>query len=156
MTLNRSMARVNRTVFNRFLRPTLGRLPGFGVIHHRGRRSGRSYQTPVKVFRRGHDYVITLPYGPSADWVKNVLAAGGCELVAGRRRVRLVKPTVIVDDGTIYIRKILRMVLSRMKVTEFIALTPDWANGVSVEQEGERQLLGRVPPRVRSGASRSS
>lgn len=94
------------------------------MIHHRGRKSGREYRTPVKLFRRGDDYVITLPYGSGTDWVKNVLAAGGCELVVRRRRVNLVRPTLFVDDGTVYIPKILRMVLSRMKVTEFVALTP--------------------------------
>jgi hypothetical protein len=34
----------------------------------------------VNVFRAGDGYVIALTYGPETDWVKNVLAAGGCEL----------------------------------------------------------------------------
>jgi len=103
----------------------MARVPGFGMVHHRGRKSGREYQTPVKLFRQRDDYVITLPYGSGADWVKNVIAAGGCELAVGGRRIRLVKPTLFTDDGSVYIPKILRMVLSRMKVTEFVALTPD-------------------------------
>jgi deazaflavin-dependent oxidoreductase (nitroreductase family) len=125
MTLNRRFARFNRTLANRIVGPTLARLPGFGMIHHRGRRSGREYRTPVKIFRHGDDYVITLPYGSSADWVKNVLAAGGCELVTGRRRVRLVQPRLFTDDGSVHIPKILRLALSRMNVTEFFALAPD-------------------------------
>jgi len=95
------------------------------MLFHRGRRSGREYRTPVKVFRHRGDYVITLPYGSRADWVANVLAAGGCDLVVRGQRVQLVKPTLFEDDGTVYIPKLVRMVLSRMKVTEFIALTPD-------------------------------
>jgi deazaflavin-dependent oxidoreductase (nitroreductase family) len=125
MALNRRLARLNRVAGNRIVGPTMARLPGFGMIHHKGRRSGHEYRTPVKVFRQGDDYVITLPYGSGADWVKNVLAAGGCELVTGRRRVRLVKPRLFTDDGRVQIPKILRMMLSRMKVTEFFALTPD-------------------------------
>ena len=38
-------------------------------------------------------YVIALTYGPDADWVKNVLAAGGCELeVNCRGNQPLVRP----------------------------------------------------------------
>jgi deazaflavin-dependent oxidoreductase (nitroreductase family) len=125
MTLNRRLARFNRTMGNRVVGPAMARLPGFGMIHHEGRRSGREYRTPVKVFRQGDDYVITLPYGSGADWVKNVLAAGGCELVTGGRRVRLAKPRLFTDDGSVRIPRVLRMMLSRMNVTEFFALTPD-------------------------------
>jgi deazaflavin-dependent oxidoreductase (nitroreductase family) len=123
--LGRKMARLNRVVFNYFVGPVLTRLPGFGVVHHVGRKSGREYRTPVKFFRHAGDYVITLPYGPGADWVRNVLAAEGCDLDIRGRRTRLVKPTVFLDDGSVHIPKVLRMVLSFMKITEFIALTPD-------------------------------
>ena len=34
----------------------------------------------VNVFSAGNGYAIALTYGPETDWVKNVLAAGGCEL----------------------------------------------------------------------------
>jgi deazaflavin-dependent oxidoreductase (nitroreductase family) len=125
MTLKRKLARFNRTVANRIVGPTFARLPGFGMVHHRGRKSGREYRTPVKVFRRGAEYVITLPYGADSDWVKNVVAAGGCDLVMGRRRIRLVGPVLFTDDGTVQIPKFLHMVLSRMKVTQFFALTQD-------------------------------
>lgn len=124
MTLKRKLARFNRTVANRIVGPTLARLPGFAMVHHRGRRSGREYRTPVKVFRRGEEYVITLPYGRESDWVKNVIAAGGCELVVSRRRVRLIEPVLFTDDGTVRIPTFLHLVLSRMKVTQFFALTP--------------------------------
>jgi deazaflavin-dependent oxidoreductase (nitroreductase family) len=118
------MARFNRTVANRIVGSAMARLPGFGMVYHRGRKSGREYQTPVKLFRRGDQYVITLPYGSDADWVKNVLAAGGCDLSVGGRRVKLVEPTLFADDGTVDIPRFLHLVLSRMNVTEFIALAP--------------------------------
>ena len=38
------------------------------------------YQTPVNVFATEDGYVLALTYGLDTDWVKNVLAAGGCEL----------------------------------------------------------------------------
>src|SRR3712207_9529794 len=92
MPLPRAVARFNRSVTN----PLLGRLaqhvPGFGVVIHTGRKSGREYRTPVNVFRRDDRYVIALTYGPDADWVRNVLAAGECSLVSRRRVLRLARP----------------------------------------------------------------
>ncbi|MFG1711043.1 nitroreductase family deazaflavin-dependent oxidoreductase [Nonomuraea sp. M3C6] len=80
MPLPEAVARFNRTVTNRVTMPFAGRLPGLAVVHHKGRRSGRSYKTPVSIFRRPDGYVAALTYGPDRDWVKNVIAAGGCEL----------------------------------------------------------------------------
>jgi deazaflavin-dependent oxidoreductase (nitroreductase family) len=58
------------------LRPFARRLPGFGIVIHSGRTSGRTYHTPVNVCRRGDDYLFFLTYGSEAAWVKNILAAG--------------------------------------------------------------------------------
>jgi deazaflavin-dependent oxidoreductase (nitroreductase family) len=124
MSSRNRMARFNRMFANRIFGPVLTRFPGFGTVHHRGRKSGREYHTPVKLFRRGKDIVITLPYGSNSDWVRNVLAAGGCDLTTRGRRITLTNPTVFTDDGTVAIPAVLRMVLSRLDVTEFIALTP--------------------------------
>ena len=43
------------------------------VVHHVGRTSGRSYSTPVGAVPTDDGFVIALPYGLSADWLKNVL-----------------------------------------------------------------------------------
>ena len=79
------------------LRPVAGWLPTFGIVIHRGRKTGRTYETPVNVFRRGDDYLFFLTYGSDVDWVKNVLAAGTCDLRTRRRVVRLAEPEVIED-----------------------------------------------------------
>lgn len=124
MPVSRRVARFNRLVANHFVGPVLSRMPGFGRVHHRGRRSGRPYTTPVKLFRRGGDIVITLPYGPGSDWVRNVLAAGGCEITTRGRRIRVTDPTVFRDDGTTRMPALTRRILSRVDATEFLALTP--------------------------------
>jgi deazaflavin-dependent oxidoreductase (nitroreductase family) len=88
----RRVARFNRVVTNRVTGLFAGTVPGFGVVLHRGRRSGRPYRTPVIVYSGdGGDggYVIALIYGPGADWVRNVLAAGGCEMRLRGRRIGL-------------------------------------------------------------------
>jgi deazaflavin-dependent oxidoreductase (nitroreductase family) len=52
-----------------------------GVIHHVGRSSGRAYETPVGPTATDDGFLIMLPYGTRADWVKNVLARGSATLV---------------------------------------------------------------------------
>src|SRR3954453_7783462 len=56
-----------RRVAGRYVNPVTrrvaGKLPAFGVLTHRGRKTGRTYRTPVNVFRRGDLYVFFLTYG---------------------------------------------------------------------------------------------
>jgi len=79
------------------LRPLARRLPAFGVVIHRGRTSGRVYETPVNVFREGEAYLFFLTYGSDAQWVKNILAAGSCSLETRGRVVQLVEPELVTD-----------------------------------------------------------
>lgn len=98
MPLPRSLARFNIVVTNRVLGPPAGHLPGFAVVRHVGRRSGRPYRTPVNLFKAGEGRrAIALTYGPGSQWVKNVLAAGEVELLVRGRVVRLVNPRVVHD-----------------------------------------------------------
>ena len=90
-----------RSAVSRFvdpvLRPLAGWLPAFGVVTHRGRRSGREYRTPVNVFRSDGYYLFVLTYGSESDWVRNVLAAGGCSLRTRGRDVVLADPELVRD-----------------------------------------------------------
>ena len=90
MPIPRTVGRWNKAGLNRVTRHIAPWIPGLGVVIHRGRRSGRRYQTPVNVFPADDGYILALTYGPDTDWVRNVLAAGGCELRTRGRTVRLV------------------------------------------------------------------
>jgi hypothetical protein len=46
------------------------------IIRHVGRSSGIEYETPIGPFETDKGFVVPLPYGTTADWVKNVLRAG--------------------------------------------------------------------------------
>jgi deazaflavin-dependent oxidoreductase (nitroreductase family) len=46
-------------------------------IRHAGRRSGRTYTTPVSARRSGDTIVIALTFGNQSDWSRNVRSAGG-------------------------------------------------------------------------------
>jgi deazaflavin-dependent oxidoreductase (nitroreductase family) len=84
---------------NPMLRPAAARLPGFGVLVHRGRTTGRTYRTPVNVFRQGEAYLFFLTYGSDAQWVRNVLSAGSCSLETERRIVELGEPEIVTDPA---------------------------------------------------------
>src|SRR5262245_60785273 len=60
-------------------RPLAGRrvFPLWAVLEHRGRSTGIVRRTPVVALRTAHGFVIPVPFGPSTQWTRNVLAAGG-------------------------------------------------------------------------------
>ncbi|MGH2766055.1 MAG: nitroreductase family deazaflavin-dependent oxidoreductase, partial [Actinomycetota bacterium] len=84
------LARFNRVATNHVTRPLARWLPGFAVVVHRGQRSGRTYRTPVNLFRSHDRYLIALTYGRDRDWVRNVLATGGCDVETRGRTLQLV------------------------------------------------------------------
>ncbi|GBE65243.1 hypothetical protein MFM001_17050 [Mycobacterium sp. MFM001] len=95
MLFSRAHARFNRRVTNRIVLPLSGWLPVWSVVEHVGRRSGKTYRTPVSAFRtRDGGVAVLLPYRPDRDWVKNLLAAG-------RGRVTLYGKTFDVTDPRI-------------------------------------------------------
>jgi deazaflavin-dependent oxidoreductase (nitroreductase family) len=120
----KEVGRWNKAGLNRVTRHVAPRMPGFGVIVHRGRRSGRLYQTPVNVFSAGTGYVLALTYGRDTDWVKNVMAAGGCELRTRGRAVQLGSPRLFHDESRSSIRPVERQVLRILNVADFLSLTP--------------------------------
>jgi deazaflavin-dependent oxidoreductase (nitroreductase family) len=99
------------SIFERFLRPLIGRLnplilllagrpwfPTFSVLHHRGHRSGKLYTTPISALPRGGFFWVGLAFGEEAGWARNVMAAGEGELRYRGTDYRLVEPMVV--DGS--------------------------------------------------------
>src|SRR5450759_1646422 len=95
----RWVAAFNLAVTNRITSRFARRLPGFGILTHVGRKSGRVYRTPVNVFRAPEGFLIALTYGRESEWVRNVLAANGCQLETSRVRY-LLSATTIVHEPT--------------------------------------------------------
>lgn len=108
-------------VGNRILGPVARILPGFGIVVHRGRRSGREYRTPVNVFKTPDGYVVALTYGV-ADWTRNVLAAGGCRIEIRRRPVQLTDPRVVRDPARKAVPLPVRPILAAIGVSDFLHL----------------------------------
>jgi len=95
----RWVAAFNLVVTNRITGPFATSFPGFGVLTHVGRKSGRQFRTPVNVFRAPEGFLFALTYGPNSQWVQNVLAAGRAELVTQHRHYNLSSPEVIHDPS---------------------------------------------------------
>ncbi|HYR12973.1 MAG TPA: nitroreductase family deazaflavin-dependent oxidoreductase [Mycobacterium sp.] len=80
--------------FNPMIKPFARYLPGMATIKHRGRTSGKPYETIVTAYRRGNVLAIALGHGKT-DWVKNVLAAGEADVHFIRRDVHIVNPRIL-------------------------------------------------------------
>ncbi len=124
MPLPRRLGRFNRAVTNHITRPFASVLPGFAIVVHRGRRTGRVYRTPVNAFRHHDGLVIVLTYSSNADWVANVRAANGCTLVRLGRRVSVTRPVLVRGSGaTRLYPTLLRPLLRAMRVDEAMVVT---------------------------------
>ena len=79
---------------NPLIRPIARFLPSFATIKHRGRTSGKEYETVVNAYRKGNVLAVMLAHGKT-NWVKNVLAAGEADMHLFRRDVHIVNPRVL-------------------------------------------------------------
>lgn len=121
--MRRRLARFNRRVANRPMRVLARHVPPLALIHHVGRRSGARYATPVVLLREGDRWVVALIYGRDTDWVRNVLAAGRCD-IERRGRIRHVRRVEIVEAEAddLAIPAIVRQGARRAGVRAFLRL----------------------------------
>jgi deazaflavin-dependent oxidoreductase (nitroreductase family) len=66
-----------------------------GIIRHVGRKTGKAYETPVTPVRADDGFVIALPYGRHASWLRNVLAAGSASIVWEGQTYAVERPEVV-------------------------------------------------------------
>jgi deazaflavin-dependent oxidoreductase (nitroreductase family) len=123
MPLSRRMAKFNRRFTNHLTQHIAGWAPGFALLEHVGRRSGRLYQTPVNVIKSQGRYIFALTYGES-EWVKNVMATGTCVIRTRRRRIPLTEPERFRDPSRHLVPIPARWILKVVDVDDFIALRP--------------------------------
>jgi deazaflavin-dependent oxidoreductase (nitroreductase family) len=116
MAWSRSLARFNKKVTNRVQGLWAPYLPPWAMIVHKGRRSGRVFQTPVVSARDAGRLEIVLWYGDRADWVRNVLAAGGAEVRRSGRTGRLTNPRVVDSNDPMVSSGVRRIAGRRRRV----------------------------------------
>jgi deazaflavin-dependent oxidoreductase (nitroreductase family) len=125
----RWVAGFNLAVTNRITSRFAGRLPGFGILTHVGRKSGHVYRTPVNVFAVSDvhgttsGFVIALTYGPDCEWVKNVQAAGRCQIKTRGVVYELAEPTIIHDPTRRRFPPVVRLALFVIGADDFMQLS---------------------------------
>ena len=83
---------------------------------------GPHLHLPINVFERGEHYIFVLTYGSESQWVKNVLAAGGCEIRVRGRDVRLVEPELIMNPPWELLPRPVQLIERLAGVTEFLRM----------------------------------
>jgi deazaflavin-dependent oxidoreductase (nitroreductase family) len=91
-----AVRRMNRSVTNpRVLRTAGTAGTQTSVIEHVGRKSGKTYETPVDIIESTTRMLIALPYGVRTDWLRNVLDAGAATVVTQGERIPVKRPAVV-------------------------------------------------------------
>jgi hypothetical protein len=82
--------------YNALVLPTAGRrISAYAVLRHTGRRSGRTYLTPMGAYPFADGFVMGLTYGPTVDWCRNVLASDNAVLRWRGKDYALERPELI-------------------------------------------------------------
>jgi hypothetical protein len=115
------MTRFNRRVLNPVLGRVSGRFAPLALITHRGRRSGRTFNTPVFAFEGAGEVTFALTYGSGVQWLANARAAGGCTLLHRGRSLSLGAPRMLdTATGLARMPTVIRQILTLASVTEFV------------------------------------
>lgn len=96
-TLKSRAMRSIAKVFNPVLAPMADRgwIGIWGTLEHVGRRSRRTYRTPVAVLASGDLLFVPVPFGTGTQWTQNVLAAGKAKIRWHGRDREVVEPRVV-------------------------------------------------------------
>jgi deazaflavin-dependent oxidoreductase (nitroreductase family) len=105
-------------------------MPIVGILHHRGRRSGLAYATPLGIRPLGDGFVIPRTFGEHSAWYHNVRAAGGAVATWGGADHSLFQPQ-LVDAATAMpaFPRYERRLLGLLGIDEFVLLhhaPPGW------------------------------
>lgn len=115
-------------IFNGLVLPLAGTrfLSLYGVIHHRGRRSGTEYHTPVVVRATSGGFIVPMPFGEATDWYRNVRAAGRC-VVRWKGREHNVTPASVLDGAAAAgsFGALERSLIARFGIKDFLVLHRD-------------------------------
>ncbi|WP_067822618.1 nitroreductase family deazaflavin-dependent oxidoreductase [Nocardia inohanensis] len=120
MPFPKALAKINRRVSNPVLGVFARVLPGFGIVIHTGRKSGKPYRAPVAVFARDGGYRIALTYGRDVDWVKNIRAAGKFEFEHRGKTVTLTDPVIGQDASVSWAPPPVRQFLKTLNVEYYV------------------------------------
>jgi deazaflavin-dependent oxidoreductase (nitroreductase family) len=114
------------------------------VIRHRGRTTGRAYETPVWAAATEDGFVIGVVYGPRTDWLRNLRASGSASLVHRGRTYRVDRPRIVpAESATRYLPAAIRHAQRLVGVDRYVRIRGlELATGD--EEETMQQPHGQV------------
>jgi len=98
--------------------------PLWAVVHHRGRKSGTLYDTPVAVVPTTSSDVILigLPWGPKTNWARNIVAAGGAPITWKGRMQQTAAPRIVgAEEASALARPFFRPIVRRFPAAIVLA-----------------------------------
>jgi deazaflavin-dependent oxidoreductase (nitroreductase family) len=119
MAFPRRMAALPR-LLNPLVLPLTRRVPPLAVLHHRGRRSGRSYDTPVQAYHTRDGWLVGLAYNNNAPFALNILAAGGGEMTRAGRRYRISQPRRVGREALKTLPALAALQMRAVGIDEFL------------------------------------
>jgi len=112
-----SLVKALAPIFNPLAMPLAasGIIPVWGVMRHTGRKSGRSFATPIALGALAGRFFVPLPWGDRTDWCRNVVAARGGAIRYRGHDYAVREPVVVTatDASPAFpapIRPVLRMI----------------------------------------------
>jgi deazaflavin-dependent oxidoreductase (nitroreductase family) len=106
----------NQRVTNRIQGIYAPYIPPLAMVIHTGRKSGRRLKTPVSAQLYDHKLAITLPYSANTQWIKNLLAANGGELIRAGKHLKFQNPRSVTDPASESFPKLTARMAQRMPV----------------------------------------
>jgi hypothetical protein len=95
----------------------------YGLLVHRGRTSGHEYRIAVVVRPVEGGFVIPMPFGDRTQWAKNVVAAGGAQIVWNGNTYDVTAPELInADAAGPSMSGVQRAAVGRVGMTTFMRL----------------------------------
>ena len=70
-------------------------MPVVGILRHRGRKTGRTYVTPLGMRRLGDAFYVPRTFNDASAWYRNVDAARSADVTYLGRHYRLAEPEVV-------------------------------------------------------------
>jgi deazaflavin-dependent oxidoreductase (nitroreductase family) len=143
-----AIRRFNRDVTNPHAMETAGNPGAYAsVIRHVGRTTGRLRETPVRAAGTDDGFLIALPYGTRADWLKNVLASGKATIVDNGTSYEVDRPEVIpLADVSSQFPAMDQKTLSRFGVDQCLRLRRVDASASEPEAEPQPQPQPQPQP----------
>jgi deazaflavin-dependent oxidoreductase (nitroreductase family) len=95
MRVPRAVAKFNRRITNPLAVRFGGWAPLNGTLEHVGRKSGKTYRTPLNIFETADGFVVPIGYGLESHWVQNALAGGPLTVHKAGRTIPVVDARIV-------------------------------------------------------------